>query len=776
LFASGRDERLARRPTDVALLLLSSFLLVVAGVLAAIGDDFEAASAAALRSLPGIFEPVFRAGYAAIAVWAGFLFVVAGVRRRGRLLRNLAIAAGTAFAVSALASRIIEGRWPDIGAMVGADGPPAFPVLLTALCVAVVSTASPSLARPFRLTGRWLLVWHCFGAVYLGLGRLSHTFGGLAIGLAAAAAVHLVFGSPGGVPTVSRIALALEGIGVEARSLHPAAMASRGVVAYEAEDDDGPLLVKVYGRDAWDAQLLTSLWRLLTYRSANASVVLRRLQQVEHEAFVTLLAERAGVQVEPVVTAGSAGSGDALLVVRRTGKPVGDASARAVDDAMLDAMWSAVRALHDAGITHAQLDPGRVRVHDGDVIVSDFAASSVAATRRDELFDCAQLLVTTALVAGDDRAVAAATAALGAEELREVVPYVQPAALSPDLLARARADDFDLDAFREFVAARCDAPSPVRVRLRRVDRRALVSTALLLVASVTLISGLSGLEWSEVGDAFTTVDWWWVALAVVVAQLARATGALSTMGASTYPLPPGPTTAMQFAISYINLAIPSTAARVAVNVRYLQRVGVPSGAALAVGAVESAAGFVVQIALLLLLPLTSDLDVDLSSQLGEPSGAATVVLVVVGVVLLGGAICLFVPSIRSRVKDLVQSAAGALRVLRSPAKIALLLGANLVGQVLFAAAIGLTLRAFGEHVPLTTLVLINTLVTLFAGIMPVPGGIGVSEAGLVWGLTSVGVDDSVALAVAITYRCASFYLPPVWGYVAYRRLTNEGYL
>ncbi len=83
-----------------------------------------------------------------------------------------------------------------------------------------------------------------------------------AIGTLAAAVVHLVYGSPGGRPTESRIKMALAELGVFVDDLAPAAMQSAGVVLFEGSDRHGPLLVKVYGRDAWDAQLLTSLWRM----------------------------------------------------------------------------------------------------------------------------------------------------------------------------------------------------------------------------------------------------------------------------------------------------------------------------------------------------------------------------------------------------------------------------------------------------------------------------------------------------------------------------------
>ena len=86
-------------------------------------------------------------------------------------------------------------------------------------------------------------------------------------------------------------------------------MQAEGVVRFTGRDAPGPLDVKVYGRDAWDAQLLANLWRLAWYRDAQRTARLSRLELVEHEGFVTLLAERAGVRTPRLVTAGSAGAG-----------------------------------------------------------------------------------------------------------------------------------------------------------------------------------------------------------------------------------------------------------------------------------------------------------------------------------------------------------------------------------------------------------------------------------------------------------------------------------
>jgi uncharacterized protein (TIRG00374 family) len=94
----------------------------------------------------------------------------------------------------------------------------------------------------------------------------------------------------------------------------------------------------------------------------------------------------------------------------------------------------------------------------------------------------------------------------------------------------------------------------------------------------------------------------------------------------------------------------------------------------------------------------------------------------------------------------------------------------------FGVALAACCLAFDAQVPLTELVLINTVVSLFAGLLPIPGGIGVSEAGLTIGLQAAGLPAETAFAVALSYRLISFYLPPVWGWFCYRWLIKQRYL
>ena len=92
---------------------------------------------------------------------------------------------------------------------------------------------------------------------------------------------------------------------------------------------------------------------------------------------------------------------------------------------------------------------------------------------------------------------------------------------------------------------------------------------------------------------------------------------------------------------------------------------------------------------------------------------------------------------------------GSPAVLRHPKKVVLLLGGNLVAQVMLAIILGVCLRAFGHSASLAALILVNTFVSLFAGFMPVPGGVGVAEAGYTAGLIAIGIPEGAATSTAL---------------------------
>jgi uncharacterized membrane protein YbhN (UPF0104 family) len=60
--------------------------------------------------------------------------------------------------------------------------------------------------------------------------------------------------------------------------------------------------------------------------------------------------------------------------------------------------------------------------------------------------------------------------------------------------------------------------------------------------------------------------------------------------------------------------------------------------------------------------------------------------------------------------------------------------------------------------------------------VPVPGGAGVIEAGLIAGLTSAGIPQDQAVAAVFIQRLFTSYLPPVWGWVTLTWMRRREYV
>lgn len=72
--------------------------------------------------------------------------------------------------------------------------------------------------------------------------------------------------------------------------------------------------------------------------------------------------------------------------------------------------------------------------------------------------------------------------------------------------------------------------------------------------------------------------------------------------------------------------------------------------------------------------------------------------------------------------------------------------------------------------------LIATLATnLLAGLVPIPGGIGIAEAVLTSFLIVLGLSPEEAFAAAVIFRIATFYIPAAEGFIAMKWLETHGH-
>jgi uncharacterized membrane protein YbhN (UPF0104 family) len=770
VFSVSRGTRRFRRASDL-IVGVPALLLLAALVVAYPPFTLGSALTTLLDSLPGWLGPAWSVAYDLLAVWALLLVVAAVVARRVVVVFEAVGALVCAAALTVVCARIAVGTWPEADEILWWKATATtFPVARVALCTAVILTVGGHLVRPLERAGRWILLAGLFSATLVepvSPGAIPTAF---LVGIVAAAVVRLALGTSAGHPETAGVLAAVQELGVAVEALEPAARQPAGVfVARGLAPDGSALLVTVYGRDAYDTHLLERLWRTALYRDDGQRLRLSRIEAVEHEALATLLARQGGVATREVVVAAESSAGDALLVLRGDATALDDLAPEAVDDARLRAAWRALARVGAAGIAHLRVDGRTVALVGDEVGLVDFAGAVVAPREDQLLTDRAQLLATTAVAAGQERAVGAALESLGPEGLAALAPYLQPAALPPGLRRSLEEADVEVDELRDRLAAAAGVEPPELVKLRRVTWWSLVQVALLVLATTTVLEALGALDLDELGSTIEDAAWSWLALGFVVAQLPRITQSLSTLGSVPGRLPFVPVYAMQLATGYMNLALPSNFARMAVNIRFFQRQGVPPAGAVTAGAIDSFTSTVLQALLLvaLLLFTEASLDLELETPGGDSLELVAVLAALAAATLLG---LLLVRRVRTAVVDRVRAwwpeVRAALAGLRASHRLALLVGGSLATELLFACALGLFAQGFGYDVGLADLLLVNISVSLLASFIPIPGGIGVAELGLTVGLSAAGMPEDAALAAALLYRVSTFYLPPVWGFFA----------
>ena len=257
-----------------------------------------------------------------------------------------------------------------------------YPVTQLAVAVAVAATAIPYLSRPVHRLVSLLLTLAVLAGICGGQALPVNAISSVALGWGVAAAVHLAVGSPLGLPSAAEITEWITDLRIAVRDITRAPRQVWGVELFTGRDEAGKTIeLSVYGRDASDARVLAKLWRFCLYRDSGPTLILDRLQQVEHEAYLTLMAGRAGVLVPDVLAGGRFGpSRDAALVTRvPDGPALSQADGAGLADATLDEILLAVVRLRDARIAHGALGGDTIIVSDQGICVRDFRRASASA-------------------------------------------------------------------------------------------------------------------------------------------------------------------------------------------------------------------------------------------------------------------------------------------------------------------------------------------------------------------------------------------------------------
>ncbi|MFB7221141.1 lysylphosphatidylglycerol synthase domain-containing protein [Streptomyces sp. NPDC056227] len=607
-------------------------------------------------------------------------------------------------------------------------------------------------------------------------------------------------------------------------------------------EDGSPLDVTVVDREQQAQGFYYRVWRRLTLRGITQRRSIQSLRQaLEQEALLAYAAIAAGANAPKLIATSELGPDAVMLVYEHIGGRSLDALEDVeITDDLVRGAWRQVKALQSRRIAHRRLTGDAILVdRSGTVFVTDLRGGEIAAGDLLLRMDIAQLLTTTGLRVGAERAVATALEILGPDAVADCLPLLQPIALSrstraalrrlarersqrereaviaasdaaklakaqeaqasvpadrkalrnekqaekraekraiDDALDEAREEDLLTQIRRQVLLIRPQAPVEP-VRLERIKPRTLLSFIAGAIAAYFLISQVTE---ADFGAVVEQAEWGWVAAALGFSALSYIAAAMSLLGFVPERVPFVKTVLAQVAGSFVKIVAPPAVGGVALNTRFLQRSGVRPGLAVASVGASQLFGLGCHILLLAAFGYLTGTEKTPSSL--TPSRTVIAGLLTVAVLVL---VVTAIPFLRKFVVTRVRSLfAGVvprmLDVVQRPQKLFTGIGGMLLLTILFVMCLDASIRAFsGPDVP--QLSYASIAVVFLAGnalgsAAPTPGGMGAVEGALTLGLIAVGLPKEVAAPAVLLYRLMTLWLPVLPGWLCFNHLTRKGAL
>lgn len=776
-------ERYYRHPGDIVRVVMwataTVLLLLFIDVATNSSDGVRADLGGAATSVPDALRQLLLAGaqigvLAAPVALAVTLAVQGRWRRLATVVGTAALAGGLVAAFDALLhepatiagslngeSWLISTRFPSPG--------------MLAAALAVVAVGKPWLPRRWRRIGDVSIVALAATMAIAG-GGIPELLLALCAGGLTAAVILVAIGAPNRRPTPMAISAALADAGLTVERLDLRRAVGGRSQLYRAATRDGGVFLKVYAQDSRDADLLYRSYRTAVLRDPGHGLPSPSLAgDVEHEALMLLLAERAGVATPLVHRVVALPDESMVLAMEEVpGRRLDQLTPDELGPELLAAVWRQVALLHGAGLAHGALRAANVLVgDDGRPVLIDLGAGAAAATQRAQAIDRAELLASLASLVGVERAVAGVACTLDPTDLAAAMPYLQPLALSA--ATRRTTSRSSLAELRDSIVQTTATPAVSLERLIRVRPRTVLMIAAFTGAFYVLLPQLANVD-DSVG-ALRSANWGWLGGCLVMSMLTYVTSAVAMRGGVDEHLPFTTTVQVSLASSFVNRVTPANVGGMALNVRYMQKAGVPPAEAITGVGLNVVAGGIVHVMLLaVFFAWAGQSD---AAAFSLPGSSKLLVVVAVLLALAGAALATRWGRrmVRAHVLPALQQSWTSITALvRSPGRLFALFGGSIGVTLAYATALACAVAAFDGGIGFAQVGAVYLGASLIAAAAPTPGGLGAMEAALVAGLTGVGVEPSIAVAAVLSYRLITFWLPILPGWLLFHLLDRRDYI
>ena len=455
-----------------------------------------------------------------------------------------------------------------------------------------------------------------------------------------------------------------------------------------------------------------------------------------------------------------------------TGKNLADLSENKFElsENSIEQFFQSIKKLHNADIVHRALSAENIFLTDSNSLaLSAVHSGAIAATEVQQRIDLAESLVTIARVTSVQKSIQVAKKVFKTNELTSVIPALQKVAMSRKTRQYLKNNKTLLLQLRKGLGELTSSSEIAPIQFQRVNWRNVFLAIFSVFALYILVPQFSQVNVTEL---LSQAQLQWAAFAIIGSGLTYVASTSLLLAFVIQKISWIRTLQAQLAASFATLVTPPTLGSVAVNIRFLNRSGIPTASSATAVGVSQVVVFFVHVFLLLISGVIAGAQTDLSFR---PPRITLVIFVTLFAVLI---FALSINKVRNwvllKIKPIFSQIGPTISIIfQQPKRLLISLLSSSLLNVFYIISFYASLRAFNAEISIFTIAFVYLAGATIGQAAPTPGGIGAVEATLVAGLTATGVPSALALSGVLLYRIVTFYLPVLPGWLAFTDLQRK---
>lgn len=593
------------------------------------------------------------------------------------------------------------------------------------------------------------------------------------LGWSVGLAVRYVLGTPINRASESQIKEGIEADGLKILNMEFLMETTEARIFKVKLSNNKELNVWVFDWELQGSGVISSWLRGLFLKTSGDFRGMSIRRRVERTALLAHAISAVGVKVPEVEMVRELEPDSIFIALENiTGKNLAELSENRLElsEQNIEQFFQSIQKLHNSDIVHRALSAENIFLTDTNTMaLTAVHSGAIAATEVQQRIDLAESLVTIARVTSVQKSIQIAKKVFKTNELTSVIPALQKVAMSRKTRNYLKNDKTLLLQLRKGLGELTSTSEIEPIQFQRVNWRNVFLAIFSVFALYILVPQFSQVNVTEL---FSKAQWQWAAFALIGSGLTYAASTSLLLAFVIQKISWFKTLQAQLAASFATLVTPPTLGSVAVNIRFLNRSGIPTASSATAVGVSQVVVFFVHVFLLLISGVIAGAQTDLSFR---PPRITLVIFVTLFAVLI---IALSINKIRNwvllRIKPIFSQIGPTVSIVfQQPKRLLISLLSSSLLNIFYIISFYASLRAFNADISIFTIAFVYLAGATIGQAAPTPGGIGAVEATLVAGLTATGVPSALALSGVLLYRIVTFYLPVLPGWFAFADLQRK---